>query len=207
MFRHAVFAVLSFASFDCAWAQTAPPLPPPDMSASEDSVASVSSRVNKLAPFRLGPHTVALEETALVDMQRAAGGDIGQRGDASSAQSWLCYSIDPDARLWLMTSELSGPAISSIVIVKQEVVVASPGCPRLPAEFQPIGSINGLTLGDVRSHADTRFGPTGDGGWVHYQGCEDVAVKNTPYRRCADVRVQFDRDRIVRIEADQATAN
>jgi hypothetical protein len=64
-----------------------------------------------ITTLRVAKVPAVLEETELKDVQRRLGGSIGQSGDASEANAWLCfYGTDINGRwaLWLESSEMGG---------------------------------------------------------------------------------------------------
>ena len=57
---------------------------------------------------------IVLEETELKTAQARLGGDIGQKGDASEYNAWLClHGVDERGPwvLWLQSGEIDGPYI------------------------------------------------------------------------------------------------
>jgi len=62
---------------------------------------------------------IVLETTALADVQKQLGGDIGRRGDGGDYLEWLClHGSDANGRwaLWLESSELGGGDIDGFAL-------------------------------------------------------------------------------------------
>lgn len=70
-----------------------------------------------VSALRVGDFKVVLDDTPLAALQKRFGGEIGQRGDAGDALSWLCLTGGDRNGLWILwaeSSEIDGPNVGGI---------------------------------------------------------------------------------------------
>jgi hypothetical protein len=140
-------------------------------------VAPMTLKTPPVATLRMGSLVVALDRSTLPSVQRTiASGVMSHAGDASESTHWLCYSLGaPGARqrMWLLSSdELGGPehTIYGVVAKAIDRAVASPTCPELPRQFNPVALDVGLWVASGEREARARLGrpSVADGPWLHF---------------------------------------
>ena len=76
-----------------------------------DQLPQASVPKEMIDSFRVAGFSIKFEETKLVEAQKRLGGSIGQHGDASNAEAWLCLrGTGASGRWisWLTSSEIGG---------------------------------------------------------------------------------------------------
>jgi hypothetical protein len=64
--------------------------------------------------LKIAGYPIILEETKLGDAQKRFGGEIGSRGDAGTAEAWLCLRGNDRVgpwMFWLSSFEIDGPTV------------------------------------------------------------------------------------------------
>jgi hypothetical protein len=115
-----------------------------------------------IAELRVASFAVILEETKLSDVQMRLGGTIGQRGDASEALRWLCFS-GRDANgpwiLWLESGAMHGGTVGGFQLRRADRNTSfDPRCHALPDSTASIALPGGIALSQSRQQVIGTFG-------------------------------------------------
>ncbi len=138
---------LGIALICVALASPAGVSPPPPRQTTPPDASPVSTTLPGHG-VRLGAWSLRFEATRLAEVVAALGvGAIQHQGEAGEALAWLCYDL-PEARLWLLSSEMGGAEAVLTGAVLQAGDALADGCPPLPGRLQPVALTGGLTLGD-----------------------------------------------------------
>lgn len=114
--------------------------------------------------LRLGWLNIEFEHTALHYVRRMLRrGTINHRGDASTAEAWLCYTLngrEHNARLWLTAGEMQGTEYIGKVTAERlpTGVGPTPQCPSLPPQFRQVALHYGIWLGSRDASIEALFG-------------------------------------------------
>jgi len=133
-----------------------PPWPVPNIKAGPIAAQPVTG-------ITIGAFDIKLEQTTFKDAASHLGiASVGQRGDASGFQMWVCYTLSAmHARLWLTSSELGGGEYINGFVVRREPgdVVAEPMCPAIAGVPPTTVTIDhGISLGSTENFVEATLG-------------------------------------------------
>src|SRR3974390_2343943 len=134
---------------------------PPEVLYPDSAKATVKKEL--LTSFRVRGYVIALDETAMKDVQGRLGGQIGSREDHRDALEWLCYhGADAGGRwvLWLENDEMNGSFVGSFQwaqLSKSDVL--DPRCHLLDGSGQIKLPLSRLVLGTAQSEILESLGP------------------------------------------------
>jgi hypothetical protein len=144
------------------------PIPPPPSAELDTAGDPAMISRDPTSALRLGTLDVVFERTSMQAVLDTVGaGRIDQHGDASEAESWICFTATAQAqRIWLTSSELhGGDVVDGIVaIALSGPTMPTDACPELPAIALPIRPVQGPWLGSTPAETLARFGEASQDG-------------------------------------------
>ncbi len=129
-----------------------------------DMAGALPARRSLPAAFEFAGRRFEFERSTLADVTSIAGGHITVQGDAGDVLAWVCYSLDSNQVVWVMSGELGGVAraINSLAVTpgrepgcapleRARLVVSAPGIGASAAQvtrwFGASGSVFKETIG------------------------------------------------------------
>jgi len=190
--------------------------PPPHLPFDSVTPTLRSEPVTRLI---LGKFVVSLEITGLPKVRQVIGiSSIEYQGDGAEATSWLCYTLDdsmPHQRLWIMSNAEMGGRESLVDGISAQIVdgtSATPDCPSLPRQFQPVSFDHEIWLHKSSESARSLFGSPSMvvGQWQDYS----YAGKTQGDGKCAPdgydvlngLSIKFDHGIATGLNASQVTS-
>ena len=97
----------------------------------------------KVGTITIGSLTVAMEETPLVEIATALGGQISNEGEAGEHMVWTCDGTG-QSTIWFMSDGEMGDGKLTIFAVEAKAPRVEWNCSRLPAEVSINAGVPGL---------------------------------------------------------------
>lgn len=190
-----------------------PPLavPPPDLPDSALPSAAAPPRNLDVSVLHMGRLVVALERTAMRDVQHEIGaGVFDEQGDGGDFRTWLCYTTPHQQRVWLISSQTgSGMFVNSFVLERDASAEATDHCPALPAAYTPVVLEPDLHLGTPQHQVEHLFGDPQGGAdaWKTYSRTESSNHDSLHFDIAHWLAVKYDNGAISAIAARKTTSN
>ena len=180
--------------------------PPPTLPF--DTIGETRASVQPVTFLTLGATQIKFESSTFADVAKFSAAPIGQRGDASEFEMWICFTLsDVKQRLWLTSSELGGRKFIDGAVAARlpNRAHATTDCPELPKAFRPAHLDNGVWLGTSVDSLTQLFGPpsVGPGGWLSFA----YLGKDGEYDVGSSLLVRVSNKRVVALLASHTTTN